>query len=99
VIAELGTGRRHITYDERARGGSKRSVDHSFEACVRDLDAVLETRGVDRPLLLVGLSYGATLAAHLAARNPDRVLGMVAVVGAMPYGLTGDQGAPYFSPP
>jgi len=27
VIAELGTGWRHITYDERARGKSKRSAD------------------------------------------------------------------------
>src|SRR3954463_8295347 len=49
VIAELGTGWRHITYDERARGKkSKRSADYSFEAAVRDVDAVLAARGVDR---------------------------------------------------
>jgi pimeloyl-ACP methyl ester carboxylesterase len=45
VIAELGTGWRHITYDERARGRSKRSADYSFEACLRDLNAVLEATG------------------------------------------------------
>lgn len=91
VIAELGTDWRHITYDERARGKSKRSSDYSFEACLRDLDAVLEATGVDRPLL-VGWSYGATLAVHWAERNPDRALGVVSVDGAMPYGLTGEEG-------
>ncbi|GAB3899173.1 alpha/beta fold hydrolase [Kibdelosporangium lantanae] len=47
VIADLGGDYRHITYDERARGKSKRSKDYSFEACLRDLDAVLKARGVD----------------------------------------------------
>uniref|UniRef100_UPI003CC7F059 alpha/beta fold hydrolase n=2 Tax=Nocardia abscessus TaxID=120957 RepID=UPI003CC7F059 len=41
VIAELGPGFRHITYDERARGKSRRSADYSFEVAVRDVDAVL----------------------------------------------------------
>jgi len=71
VIADLGTGWRHITYDERARGKSKRSADYSFKVAVRDVDAVLEARGVDRPLL-VGWSYGAYVAAHWASRNPDK---------------------------
>jgi pimeloyl-ACP methyl ester carboxylesterase len=85
VITELGTGWRHITYDERARGRkSTRSADYSFEAAVRDVDAVLTARGVDRALL-VGWSYGALVAAHWASRNPDRVLGAVLVDGAYPY--------------
>lgn len=91
VIAELGTDYRHITYDERARGKSKRSADYSFEACLREVDAVLEATGVERPLL-VGWSYGATLAAHWAEQNPDRVAGVVCVDGGMPYGLTGEEG-------
>lgn len=91
VIGALGAGVRHITYDERARGRSERSADYSFEACLRDLDAVLEARGVDRPLL-VGWSYGAALAVHWAVRNPDRVLGVVAVDGGIPFGLTGEEG-------
>jgi pimeloyl-ACP methyl ester carboxylesterase len=70
VIAELGPGWRHITYDERARGRkSKRSADYSFEAAVRDVDAVLAARGVERAVV-VGWSYGAVVAAHWAARNP-----------------------------
>lgn len=89
VIADLGAGWRHVTYDERARGGSKRSADYSFEACLLDVDAVLEATGVDRPLL-VGWSYGAALAVHWAARNPDRVAGAVVVDGGVPWGLTGE---------
>ncbi|WP_031073144.1 alpha/beta fold hydrolase [Streptomyces sp. NRRL S-118] len=85
VIADLGAGWRHITYDERARGRkSKRSADYSFEAAVRDVDAVLAARGVDRALV-VGWSYGAVVAAHWADRNPDRAVGAVLVDGAFPY--------------
>jgi pimeloyl-ACP methyl ester carboxylesterase len=47
---------------------------------------------VDRPLL-VGWSYGAAIAAHWADRNPDRVLGVVAVDGGIPYGITGEEAA------
>ncbi|WP_037864796.1 alpha/beta fold hydrolase [Streptomyces sp. NRRL S-340] len=84
VVAELGPQWRHITYDERARGRSQRSTDYSFDAAVRDVDAVLAARKVDRALL-VGWSYGAVVAAHWAARNPDRTLGAVLVDGAFPY--------------
>ncbi|MBG0812749.1 alpha/beta hydrolase [Planomonospora sp. ID82291] len=85
VIAELGGDHRHITYDMRARGRSRRSAAAaSFEAHVRDVGAVLAARGVDRPLL-VGWSYGAPVALHWAGRNPDRVLGVVSVDGAYPF--------------
>ncbi|MEO3816329.1 alpha/beta fold hydrolase [Plantactinospora sp. B24E8] len=85
VIAALGPDYRHITYDERARGRkSGLSADYSFEAAVRDVDAVLAARGVDRALV-VGWSYGAVVAAHWADRNPDRTVGAVLVDGAFPY--------------
>lgn len=84
VLADLGSEFRHITYDERARGKSRRSADYSFEAAVRDVDAVLEARGVERALV-VGWSYGAVVAAHWVARNPERTLGAVLVDGAFPY--------------
>ncbi|MFE0462826.1 alpha/beta fold hydrolase [Kitasatospora sp. NPDC058965] len=85
TIAELGTGWRHLTYDERARGRkSGRSADYSFEAAVRDVDAVLAARGVDRAVV-VGWSYGAFVAAHWAHRNPGRALGAVLVDGAFPH--------------
>lgn len=85
TIAELGDGFRHITFDERARGRkSGLSSDYSFEAAVRDVDAVLAARGVERAML-VGWSYGAVVGAHWAARNPERVIGAVLVDGAFPY--------------
>ncbi|MFF9642853.1 alpha/beta fold hydrolase [Kitasatospora aureofaciens] len=83
VIADLGDGYRHISYDERARGKSALASDYSFEACLRDLDAVLNARGVQRAVL-VGWSYGAMVAVHYADRHPERVLGAVSVDGAMP---------------
>ena len=88
VIAELGDGYRHITFDERARGKSKRSADYSFEAALRDIDAVLRAREVERPLV-VGWSYGAILSWYWADRHPDRLLGAVCV-DAFPIGLTGE---------
>ncbi|MER6511236.1 alpha/beta fold hydrolase [Nonomuraea sp. NPDC001636] len=91
VINALGPGWRHITYDERARGRSKKSADYSFEACVRDLDAVLKARRVERPLL-VGWSYGALLGVHWAARHPGRVAGVVGVDGPFPSGWTDEAG-------
>ncbi|MCU1647786.1 MAG: alpha/beta hydrolase [Nocardia sp.] len=84
VIAELGTGWRHITFDERARGKSKKSADYSFEACLRDIDAVLAARGVQQALI-VGWSYGAALAVQWAASNPGRVAGVVMVDGGYPW--------------
>src|SRR6266516_4189739 len=57
VVAELGTGWRHITYDERARGKkSKRSAYYSFDAAVRALDGVFAVRCV-YPALMVDRSY------------------------------------------
>jgi len=84
VISELGPGFRHITYDERARGKSQPSSDYSFAAWLRDVDAVLTFRHVDRPLL-VGWSYGAFVAAHWASRHVQRTRGAVLVDGAFPY--------------
>jgi pimeloyl-ACP methyl ester carboxylesterase len=84
VIADLGPRWRHITYDMRARGKSKRSTDYSFETAIQDVDAVLSARGVDRALV-VGWSYGAFVAAHWASRNPERCMGAVLVDGAQPY--------------
>jgi len=91
TIAQLGGDYRHITFDERARGKSMRSADYSFEACLRDLDAVLKARGIDKPIL-VGWSYGAFTAMYWAERHPGRATGVVNVDGALPAGLTGEEG-------
>ncbi len=92
VIADLGPGYRHISYDERARGKSKRSADYTFEACLRDLYAVLAAREVRERPLLVGWSYGALLGVHWADRNPGRAAGVVGVDGPFPVGWTDEAG-------
>jgi pimeloyl-ACP methyl ester carboxylesterase len=89
VVKELGLNYRHILYDERARGKSRRSKDYSFKACLRDLSAVMKARQVEKPIL-VGWSYGAILAVHWVHTNPNRVAGIVAIDSAVPYGLTGE---------
>ncbi|GIG69233.1 alpha/beta fold hydrolase [Phytomonospora endophytica] len=86
VIADLGPEFRHITFDERGRGRkSQTSADYSFEAAIRDVDAVLAARGVTEKAVVIGWSYGAFLAAHWTSRNPGRVLGSVLVDGAQPH--------------
>ena len=90
VIATLGDGYRHITFDERARGKSRRSADYSLEGCVGDVDAVLEARGAVRPIL-VGWSAGAAIALLWADRHPEGIAGVVAVDGGVPFGITGEE--------
>lgn len=85
TVAALGPQWRHITFDERGRGRkSKTSADYSLEAAIRDVDAVLDARGVKRAVV-VGWSYGAVVAAMWAQRNPERALGVVLVDGCFPY--------------
>ncbi len=89
VVKELGSGYRHILFDERARGKSKKSTDYSFNACLRDLSAIIKARQIKKPIL-VGWSYGAILAVHWVRNNPNIASGIVAVDSAVPFGLTGD---------
>ncbi len=51
---------------------------------------MLAARGMQRARL-VGPSYGALVAVHFADRHPDRVLGVVSVDSAQPYGITGEE--------
>ncbi|MET7339634.1 hypothetical protein [Nonomuraea sp. NPDC005650] len=60
VIAELGTGWRHITYDERARGRSKRSADYSFEVAVRDYPVAARNPNIKISAKVAG-NHGAIL--------------------------------------
>ncbi len=90
VVNELGPAYRHILYDERARGKSKKSKDYSFNACLRDLSVLIKERQIEKPIL-VGWSYGAILAVHWACANPGIASGIVAIDSAVPFGLTGQE--------
>jgi pimeloyl-ACP methyl ester carboxylesterase len=89
IVEILGSKYRHIMFDERARGKSKRSEDYTFDACLRDLNAIIKDRKVEKPIL-VGWSYGAILAVHWANNNPGLVAGIVSIDSAVPYGITGE---------
>jgi len=89
VVKELGSDYRHILYDERARGKSRKSKDYSFDACLRDLSAIIRDRQIEKPIL-VGWSYGTILAVNWVRNNPDIASGILAIDSAVPYGLTGE---------
>ena len=72
---------RLIRYDERGNGLSERDVaDISFEAFVRDLEAVVDALGLEK-FALLGLSQGAAVSIAYAARHPERVSRLVLVGG------------------
>ncbi|MCR9137615.1 MAG: alpha/beta fold hydrolase [Alphaproteobacteria bacterium] len=75
-----------LRYDGRNNGLSERGVaDVSLERLVEDIEAVLDSAGIER-IPLFGISFGATIAAAFAARHPDRVAGLV-LLGGFAQGL------------
>jgi pimeloyl-ACP methyl ester carboxylesterase/DNA-binding CsgD family transcriptional regulator len=76
-LSELTRKHTLIRYDERGTGMSQRDqTDFSFEAWVRDLEAVVNATGLDR-FLLFGMSQGGAVAAAFAARHPEKVSQLV----------------------
>ncbi|MGD2049008.1 MAG: adenylate/guanylate cyclase domain-containing protein [Chloroflexota bacterium] len=72
-LAELERHHTYIRYDERGTGLSEWDAqDQSFEAWVSDLEAVVETVGLDR-FALLGISQAGAVAIAYAARHPERV--------------------------
>ena len=76
-LVELSRRYRLVRYDERGCGLSDWDVpEFSFDAWVRDLEAVVDAAGLDRfPLL--GISQGGPVAIAYAVRNPERVSHLV----------------------
>ncbi|MFG1951756.1 alpha/beta hydrolase [Micromonospora sp. NPDC048830] len=76
VLGKLAdTGRDVWLYDQLGTGRSSRLADpsgYSLERDVADLEQVRRRIGADR-IVLIGHSYGATLAANYLARHPARV--------------------------
>jgi len=76
VLRELSRHNTLVRYDARGCGLSDWDVELSFEAWVRDLEAVVEASGSDRfPLL--GISQGASIAIAYAVRHPERVTHLI----------------------
>lgn len=76
-IEALSRHRTYVRYDTRGCGLSDRDPPEiSFEAWVRDLEAVVEASQLDRfPLL--GISQGGAIALAYAIRHPERVSHLV----------------------
>jgi pimeloyl-ACP methyl ester carboxylesterase len=61
VPGRRGNPYRTVAFDARARGKLGKSADYSFAGALEDVGHVIQATGLHRPLL-VGWSYGATLA-------------------------------------
>ena len=70
-----------IRYDERGTGLSDWDVGEiTPEACLRDLEAVVEASG-EKQIVLLGVSQGAAFSVAFAARHPELVAGMILIGG------------------
>lgn len=73
LYLELAKSRTLIRYDARGNGLSDRTVDDiSFDAFVRDLEAVIDAAKVTR-FALFGISQGCSVAVAYAVRHAERV--------------------------
>ncbi|RSD13811.1 alpha/beta fold hydrolase [Amycolatopsis eburnea] len=69
-----------ISYDLRGHGKTERPVrGYTLGDFVADLDDLLVQLAVDRPVHLVGNSFGGTLAYSYAVANPSRVRSIVCI--------------------
>ncbi|WP_284745798.1 alpha/beta fold hydrolase [Amycolatopsis sp. RTGN1] len=69
-----------ISYDLRGHGKTERPVrGYTLGDFVADLDDLLKQLDVDRPVHLVGNSFGGTLAYSYAVANPSRVRSIVCI--------------------
>jgi pimeloyl-ACP methyl ester carboxylesterase/DNA-binding CsgD family transcriptional regulator len=85
-LTRLSERRQLIRYDQRGNGLSDWEVDDlSFEACVRDLEAVVDAAGIEQ-FDLLGISQGGPVAIGYAARHPERVRRLV-LYGAFARGM------------
>jgi pimeloyl-ACP methyl ester carboxylesterase len=82
-------GCRLICYQQRGLAPSVTEGPFTLEQHVADAVTVLDSRGVQRAVVL-GHSFGGHLALHLAVTHPDRVAALVLVDGL---GVIGDGGS------
>jgi pimeloyl-ACP methyl ester carboxylesterase len=79
VGPRLATRFRVVAYDQRSHGGSDDAAGFSFDALARDC---LEVAGMLRDPIVVGHSWGASVALHAAAADPA-CAGVVCVDGGV----------------
>ena len=74
---EEASAYRHLEIDSPGTGRSSWVPDWKPEDTVDDAAAFLRLRGVNTPVLVVGGSWGSTMALLFAQRHPDQVSGVV----------------------
>ncbi|HEY4442468.1 MAG TPA: alpha/beta hydrolase [Candidatus Elarobacter sp.] len=71
-----------VLYDLRGHGLSARPVDgYTLRDGIADLDELLTALEIDRPVHLVGNSYGGAIAIGMALEHPERVAGVAMIEG------------------
>jgi pimeloyl-ACP methyl ester carboxylesterase/DNA-binding CsgD family transcriptional regulator len=77
LVDEFAPRHTYVEYDTRGCGLSQRRVDEiSFDAWVRDLEAVADAYG-QAPFTLLGFTCAAGVAVEYAARHPERVKNLI----------------------
>jgi pimeloyl-ACP methyl ester carboxylesterase len=84
LVVPLLTDRTVITLDQRGHGDAERPPDGPYDVATaaRDAAAAVEQLGI-RDVLVVGHSWGASVAMTVAAQHPELVLGVVAIDGGV----------------
>jgi pimeloyl-ACP methyl ester carboxylesterase len=69
-----------VLYDQRGHGRSERPASgYRLADSVADLGGILDALNTTEPVVLVGNSYGGTIAVEFALRHPERVAGLVLI--------------------
>src|SRR6185437_15603782 len=77
LLAERGPA---VRWDQRGGGRSQHQGPYTLHRFIADLDAVRSVHQVDRPVL-VGHSWGASLALQYFLAHPDRVRSLIYIAG------------------
>ena len=85
----LRAGFQTLRFDLYAHGASDRPAgDYTFERFSRQVIEIIEATGFPRPAILLGHSFGAALAAAVAATRPDLVSRLVLVAPMLDFNAT-----------
>jgi pimeloyl-ACP methyl ester carboxylesterase/DNA-binding CsgD family transcriptional regulator len=83
--SEFARHHTYYRYDRRGCGLSDWDAEQSFEGYHADLEAVVESAGLDR-FVLFGMGHGGSVATAFAARHPEKVSHLV-LYGSIARGL------------